>query len=373
MVASENSEKIVITSEDTNAPRAHSVSEQMKQAETYATIRDVGDASTAAKGGITLIAIGIMVAAGIVGGFFAFALNKLSDVVINWDNQESWVGNLTFTFLMAFAIGLTILIGDSASERNLSKLGMSVAIGIPVALISGLAVGGIAHLIYSPWVTSIYESAQAQVNLGVITNENQWSDYITARLHWARGVAWSIVGLAAGLTIGIASRSLRRILVTAAGGFIGGFLGGFVFDFFTGESSAQVVGMVITGLLIGLSMALLEQASKTRWIEIVSGGMAGKQFILYKTDLTIGSSPRADITLIKDPAIPELAARLTIKGNQAVLESINPSLPVAVNKQVAMRAVLTDGAELTFGKSIVRYREKNSEQSAPVGGPVRLS
>jgi hypothetical protein len=131
--------------------------------------------------------------------------------------------------------------------------------------------------------------------------------------------------------------------------------------------------MIVTGLLIGLSMALIEQAAKSRWIEIVTGGMAGKQFILYKTDLTIGSSPRADITLIKDPAIPELAARLTIQGNQAILESLNPSLPVSVNNQVATRTVLTDGAQLTFGSSIVRYREKSADKSAPAGGPIRLS
>ena len=373
MSNNENPNKIVITTGDTQDAKVISVTEAMKQAETYATVREVGNSTSANKGGITIIAILIMVGAGALGGIIAFLLNKLSDVLINWENQETWIGNLTFTFLMAFAIGLTILLIDSATERNLTKLGISLAIGAPVALVAGLLVGGIAHLIYSPWVESIYDGAQLQIELGVIASEGQFADYITSRLHWARGVAWSIVGISAGLTIGIASRSIRRLLVTSAGGFVGGFLGGFAFDFFTGESSAQFVGMLITGLLIGLSMALIEQASKTRWIEIVSGGMAGKQFILYKTDLTIGSSPRADITLIKDPAIPDLAARLVIQGNQAVLESINPAMPVAVNGQVANRTVLVDGAQLTFGSSIVKYREKSSEKSAPLGGPVRLS
>jgi hypothetical protein len=373
MSTNENPNKIVITTGDTEDARTVSVSQQMKKAEEYATVREVGDFTSANRGGVTLIAVLIMAGSGILGGIVAFALNKFSDVLVNWENQSAWVGNLTFTFLMAFAIGLTILAIDSATQRNAKKLGTSLGIGAPVAIAAGLMVGGIAHLIYSPWTTSIYEQAQNQVQLGIIVSEAQYIDFVTGKLHWARGVAWSIVGIAAGLTIGIASKSARRLLVTTLGGFVGGFFGGFIFDFFSGESSAQIFGMIVTGLLIGLSMALIEQAAKSRWIEIVTGGMAGKQFILYKTDLTIGSSPRADITLIKDPAIPELAARLTIQGNQAILESLNPSLPVSVNNQVATRTVLTDGAQLTFGSSIVRYREKSADKSAPAGGPIRLS
>ena len=373
MSTNENPDKIVITSDDTQKASTVSISNQMKQAEDYATVREVGDFATANRGGVTAIAVLIMVGSGILGGIVAFAFNKFSDLIIDWEQQDAWKSNLTFTFLMAFAIGLTILAIDSATQRNLRKLGISLGIGAPVAIGAGLLVGGIAHLIYSPWVNSIYEEAQNQVNLGMIFSEQQYYDFITSRLHLARGIAWSIVGIAAGLTIGIASKSLRRLLVTTLGGFVGGFFGGFVFDFFSGVNSARITGMIITGLLIGLSMALIEQAAKSRWIEIVSGGMAGKQFILYKTDITIGSSPRADITLIKDPAIPELAARLTIQGSQAILESLNPSLPVAVNNQVAIRSVLTDGAQITFGKSIVRYREKAAEKNLPTGGPVRLS
>lgn len=373
MSTPDNSKKIVITTSDTQDAKVVAVTHQMKEAEQYALVREVGNSATAKKGGVTAIAVLIMAGAGILGGLIAYGLNKLSDVLVDWEMRESWQANLTFTFIMAFSIGITLLVIDSATERNLQKVGMSLAIGAPVAFVAGLAFGGVAHLIYSPWIESIYEDAQRSVELGIIVTEAQFYDFINSKMHLARGVAWSIVGVSAGITIGAASKSARRLAVTSIGGLLGGFLGGFVFDYFTGEASAQIFGMLATGLLIGLAMSVLEQASKTRWIEIVSGGMAGKQFILYKNDLTIGSSPRADITLIKDPAIPELAARLVIQGKQAVLESLNPAVPVAVNGQVATRTVLVDGAQLTVGSSIVRYRERSNEKAAPTGGPVRLN
>lgn len=365
--------KIIITKEETESARSFSVSQQMSEAEKYALIREVGNASTAPKGGMTARAVLIMAGAGILGGFVAFLGNKVSDGVVNWDDIETWKSNLTFTFIMALTIGLTLVAIDAATQKNLQKLGQSLAIGAPVSAVAGFVFGGIAHLIYSPWTRSIYETAYDRANSGMITSEAEFYDYVSSQLHWARGVAWAIVGVSAGLTVGIASKSMRRALVTTSGGFCGGFLGGFVFDFFSGESSAQVAGMIITGLLIGLAMSAIEQAAKTRWIEIVSGGMAGKQFILYKTDLTIGSSPRADITLIKDPAIPDLAARLVIQGNQAVLESLHGTIPVAVDGQVATRSVLTDGSQLNIGSSVIRYRERTSQGATPIGRPTRLS
>lgn len=366
-------QKIVISKEDTQAERVVHVSQQMAEAEQYALVREVGNASTAPRGNLTAIAVLIMAGSGVVGGLLAFTGNRLFDAIFGTESLEAWISNLAFTFIMASAIGLSLVLIDAATQKNLSKLGMAAAIGFPVSIAAGLAVGAIAHFVYSPWVESVYESAQNAIFLGQITDEQQYIDYITSRLHLPRGVAWGIVGIAAGITIGTASRSLRRLLVTTAGGFFGGFVGGFVFDFFTGEGIAQFVGIVLTGLLIGLAMSLAEQAAKARWIEIVSGGMAGKQFILYKQEITIGSSPRADITLIKDAAIPEFAGRIVIQGNRATVESLNPAIPITINGQVVVRTNLVDGMPMTFGASVVMYRERSNQQKTPVGGPVRLS
>jgi pSer/pThr/pTyr-binding forkhead associated (FHA) protein len=111
-------------------------------------------------------------------------------------------------------------------------------------------------------------------------------------------------------------------------------------------------------LLIGLAMALLEQAARTQWIEIVAGGMAGKQFILYKSDITIGSSPTADITLIKDDAISTLHARISAQGGRSFIESKDPSKPVIVDGYAASKTAIADGSTITIGGTQIRFRER---------------
>jgi hypothetical protein len=125
-------------------------------------------------------------------------------------------------------------------------------------------------------------------------------------------------------------------------------------------------------LLIGSSVALLEQAARTQWIEIIAGGMAGKQFILYKTDISIGSSPSADITLIKDSAIAPLHARIYSQGGRTVLESLNPGLPCSVDGAVDMRFFLTDTSTITLGSTQIRFREKKNQKN-PTQGVGRLN
>jgi hypothetical protein len=148
-------------------------------------------------------------------------------------------------------------------------------------------------------------------------------------------------------------------------GAIGGFLGGFIFDFLPGEFAAQLVGIVILGTLIGLSTGLVEQAAKSRWIEIVSGGLAGKQFILYKKQITLGSSPQADITIIKDPSIPDLAAVIESGGGQARIAATNQMIPVVVNGVAQVNCLITDGDIVTLGSSQLRFREKASDSKVP--------
>ena len=54
-------------------------------------------------------------------------------------------------------------------------------------------------------------------------------------------------------------------------------------------TSARITGIAITGLAIGLGIGLVEVARRQHWLEIMTGGMAGKQFILYSSRTTIGA------------------------------------------------------------------------------------
>jgi len=359
----DSSGRIRITSEHLQTERVTERVREMEQAQKVALVRSVGSPTDHKNANGALLSILIMAGAGLLGGFIAFVLNKVSTPLLA--NSSSTANNLAFTFLLALAIGLTVAIVDAAQSKIASKVGIAAAIAVPTAILVGLILGQIANVLYQNMV--------ANLEAGYIENIND-PNWLSNHLHLPRGLAWLIVGISAGLTVGIASKSLKRIALTTSGGAIGGFIGGFLFDFLPSnlEWAAQLIGICVTGLMIGLSMALLEQAARTQWIEIVEGGMAGKQFILYKSNITIGSSPQSDITLIKDSSIAPIHARIIAQSGRVNLESLNPGLPCSVNGQVGMRFSLMDSSEITIGATVIRFRERKSALKAS-GNIERLS
>jgi Inner membrane component of T3SS, cytoplasmic domain len=355
---SDNPEKIVITPESLESSDNQQRVQQMQDAQKVPLVRPIGaptDMHKSASGGTAIL---LATTAGLGGGVIAFCLQKLFLPLVPQTNSTA--SNLLFSFILAFAVGLTVSLADAASSRVAAKIGIAAAIAIPAAIVLGLSIGALANGYYSHSVTSIFIKAQGLYSSG--SSDAEVSKWIQNQLHFPRGIAWMIIGIAAGLTVGIASRSIKRGLLTTGGGAIGGFTGGAVFDFFSGSDwLPQLVGIGITGLLIGLSMGLLEQAARTQWIEIVAGGMAGKQFILYKANLTIGSAPNADITLIKDSAIASIHARIFAAGGRTFIESTDSNRPVIVDGFAAAKTLISDGSNITIGGTQIRFRERKGQ------------
>jgi hypothetical protein len=218
--------------------------------------------------------------------------------------------------------------------------------------------GFIAHSIYS-YLTE--RNAEALFAIGLTTDNPAFWEEFYSRNHLSRGIAWSFLGLAAGIAVGITSLAIKRVLITAGGGFVGGFIGGFLFDYFEGEAVAQISGLVITGGAVGLAVSLLEQVTKSSWLEIVKGGMAGKQFILYQNSITLGSSPSANITLIKDNAIPPIAALIKKFGNNVTISSAAPGMAISVDGVSAFEHRLKEGSLIVLGGTEVRFRERSKQ------------
>ena len=370
MPSDQPADRLRITEDDLASESVERRVEEMAQAQRVALVRVVGDAPPS--GGTAGRAILTLTAGGAVGGVVAFAGQKwiLDGLLGGLISDNSFLNNVSFTLMLAFCIGAAVSLADVTTNRNWAKLGRVAAVAVPVALGAGLLFGIVAHLVYSAgidWLnSSTQEWAFAQP---VLPTEQEILDYQTVRLHPLRGFAWLLVGVSAGIAAGAAARSWKRVGLAAAGGALGGFIGGFAFDFIaTGEGSewiAQLVGIVLLGTLVGLAMALIEQASKSRWIEIVSGGLAGKQFILYQSEITLGSSPSADITLIKDPTIPPIAAMLRVRGTTCELQTAPGLGGVMVNGVESGYMQLADMDVVSIGSTQIRFRERSGSSNKP--------
>jgi uncharacterized Tic20 family protein len=344
--------KIVISVGDTMTPAVSNVVSGIEAAKQVPLVRDVGVAT--ASTGSSFVPTLILTVAGAIGGLLVW----LAWTVFPAPEDDAQAANIQTSVTIALVLSLVLVLADGLQSQSASKLGKSLLIAVPAAIIGSLVFGYIASELYVSGTERIWEDL-IDDGFNLFLDPEGFFAELSARNHLNRGIAWMFMGVATGLALGASTLAAKRLLVTSGGGLVGGFIGGFAFDFFQGESEAQIVGLAITGAAIGLSMGLLEQAVKSSWLQITHGGMAGKQFILYKPDVTIGSSPAADVTLIKDPAIPGLAGRISRRGSVTTIESLDASKPVMVNGVAAtQRMTLRAGSVIQLGGTNVVYNER---------------
>jgi len=357
-----NEEPIRLTHEDLNSEDNVNREMEMSAAKKVSQQRTIGNAPRSS-GSSSIKEALYLAGAGLFGGLVSFLLNKgLSGLL---EDYSVTARNISFTLIMAVSIATSISIVDALSTRSSKKVFTALGLALPIAIGAGLIFGFIANSYYSNATEDLFNTGYSKYQSGEITLEETYS-WIQAHNHLPRGIAWLFVGISAGITAGLVSKSSKRLLVTSIGGAVGGFIGGFVFDYMPGEGIAQSAGMSITGLLVGAGMAVLEQATKSRWIEVTQGGLAGKQFILYKQDLVIGSSPQADITLIKDSRIPALALRLSSSGNITTAVALQPG-SVLIDGREDSSWTLQSGSVIQLADTVLVFREK-SGNGVPTGG-----
>lgn len=335
---------------------------RMQEATAPALIQQVGTADQSK--GNSFGMVGAMSLAGLVGGLLGWAAVELvtqqwrfeQEFARPWYGFNPTVGNMLFLGVFGVVLGVVISGWDAIATRSPAKFWTMVGRAAPLLLAAAVIGGWITTKVYVALLEGIIDDFQVD----------------PSEMHLPRGIAWAMFGAAIGAAIGGASRSMRRTVNGAIGGAIGGFVGGFVFDFITiSETNGipnRIIGLTITGTIIGASIALVELARREHWIEIVSGGMAGKQFILHRDESTIGSAPTCDVTLIKDPALLPTHAVLRRTGDTLSVRAMDPAAAVQVNGAPVVEQALNDGDLVQLGSTVLRYRAKQG--SMPTGTPL---
>jgi hypothetical protein len=188
-----------------------------------------------------------------------------------------------------------------------------------------------------------------------------------------RSLIWTTLFMAVGLGPGIAIKSKKLSFNGFLGGMIGGAIGGFLFDpinylisggtFMTGVEVSRAVGFCVVGGCAGLMIGLVEMISKDAWLVMDEGPLRGKQFIIYRDPTIIGSSPRCEIYLFKDPTIePSHAVIHKIRDGYEIEDKDTPSA-TWINGQRIKRKRLLNGDQIRIGKTQFTYAEKQKRPS----------
>jgi hypothetical protein len=319
------------------------------------TVGRLGKIAPAAKGGSWLAVPGrTLLVASAIGVVLAWGATEAFGIAEI--HVESRTGADAVTALWTAVVGVmfggTLLGFDSAAagawDVAAKRFARAAAPMFGVAFVAGY-VGNVIFL-------HIVQGVSEEAFRGASVTDND------IRLYLARGLGWALFGAGIGVTIGFLNRSKRHAVNGALGGALGGAAGGVVFQFVEANLGASVgtsrlLGLVGIGVLIALATRAIETARREAWLQVLSGGMAGKEFILYHAVTRLGSTTECEILLLKDAAIAKIHAQIEDRGTQRVVTAM-PGAPLYVNQMPVNAQVLRDGDQIQVGNTVLSYAER---------------
>src|SRR5947209_18922231 len=153
-----------------------------------------------------------------------------------------------------------------------------------------------------------------------------------------RGLGWMILGLAVGISEGIAARSLGKFGYGAIGGALGGLTGGFLFGLFYTAAFRRgdptliwgAVGLVIVGASIGSLTALVQGVFQPASVKVMRGWQEGREYPLDKPSNRLCRDEHADIALFRDMRAEQQHAQIHRQVYRCV--GINTNAPAGFTR-----------------------------------------
>lgn len=263
--------------------------------------------------------------------------------------------------VLSMFIGLTYGIANRNFKQSIVYGISGLGIGLGLTIVTTI----IADILYGIAIQIVYAMSRD------MTEENfQIKGAAFFVLMCGRGIAWSIVSCGAGLSLGILLKSKKMLLNGLAGGIVGGALGGLMFDpvgrFIAGDLAdgtlSRAVGFFSVGILTGFFIGIFENANKESWLLMLKGPLAGKQFIIFKSPIFLGSAPKCEIYLFKDQHIEPKHATIVMSGKKYLLEDLKSTQGTFVNgKKLTSKYVLQPEDVITLGETVLKYQEKQKK------------
>jgi hypothetical protein len=308
----------------------------------------------------------------IYANWFYLAICSMIGGLVGWSLLEPWIDDrklpeeqLAAGLLMfpvaAATVGLFLGAAEGIICRNPVRALRCGAVGLGVGFVgslvvlfpAGLLFGFMKQLAISLW-DNPDPNAIAPTGIALVV------------LMMGRAMAWSIVAMPAGMGQGIALGERKVIVNGLVGALLGGLIGGLLFDplglLLVPEDGQAIlsrgVGIAAIGGFVGLFVGLVEGWTKTAWLLMQKGPLAGKQFILYKDTTVLGSSPKADIYLFKDGAIEPRHALITNRAGRFEIEDCGTPDGTYVNGIPVTRARVNDGDQIVLGATVLQFSMK---------------
>jgi hypothetical protein len=221
----------------------------------------------------------IMISLGFLGGMSSW---PLLEMILS---KQSSFSNYLIFFIMAslvpgFFMGLFMGCGEGLLNKSLNRILKGAFIGLVVGTLGGISGGFIGQILLVKIIQYFPNSSQALV--------------LTART-----CGWALVGLFVGLSEGIRSLSLRKMLLGGLGGVLGGAMGGFTLELFSrywnSSSLLRLVGLLLMGTMISVFYTFFDKKYSFGVLRVLNGSQAGKKYRINQKKMDLGSGNRTMI------------------------------------------------------------------------------
>jgi hypothetical protein len=300
-----------------------------------------------------------------LGAFVAWMIiEPFIDETVVIPREENVALLLVFPTVAAF-VGLFLGAAEGIMCRNVQRAVICAAVGLGVGFAGGLVAIFPAGIIFVI-MRGISEQFDKNPQLG----PHMPTGVALLIFMMGRAAAWAVAAIPAGIGQGIALREPKVALNGLLGGVLGGLIGGLVFDpvsisVTTPDGQAwlsRAVGFTIIGLMVGLFVGIVEQWTKSAWLMMKAGPLAGKQFVIFRNPTVLGSSPKAEVYLFKDEAIEPRHALIHDRGGRFEIEDLNTADGTYVNGIPAKRQILKAGDQIVLGKTVLEFALRDSGQ-----------
>jgi hypothetical protein len=257
-------------------------------------------------------------------------------------------------------IGYLVVSVDALRDRSALRFVRQAAVGV---VLGGL--GGIVGFWIGEQVNYYLVGGLLSLRSGEGTTLRTIGEVLS------RGLGWMFLGVAVGISEGLAARSLGKLSYGTIGGAIGGFLGGTLFGLLkvlerSGDGSGHVIGgalgLVILGGCIGALSALVQGVLQPASLRVLRGWQEGREYPLLKQGSVVGRDEAADIPLFRDMKIEKRHALIQRQGSGFVFQNTNaPPENTRVNDEPVIREHrLRDGDRIQLGGVVLRFQMRDA-------------
>lgn len=295
--------------------------------------------------------------AGLVGGAIGFVLSRMAPEATSADSLKPSTG-VWFALIMV-GIGGAIIAGSYLADKR-QPTGETVAIAAGALLVGGFISGYLAQ--------ALYESMLDEAAIANCLDATCYANEVRP----ARMLGWALAGCLGGAGVGASFRSWKRIQNGMIGGAIGGLIGGLLFDLFAvvldtdSDVLPQLIAICFIGLFMGLLIGLIDTARTTMWLEVLSGEMSGRQYLVIDERTTVGSARTAQIRLVGDRQVSEIHFEIAQTPPSFTCRTTSP---VIVNGVQSSGGLLAHGDVLEVGATQLRVGQRRGKPSNAVYVP----